>query len=146
MNLKGCNFVNTSRARRGRRALARPASRCDTAEAGEGGGALAMSGCRDGRGFGRVKCRSKGSCWWSAGLQQLPLKTNGRNKRDREKEGGTGESCGRRAGSSLVGSSLFFFFFLSPSFNLLGERVRERESLAVAHGCSRPPPSLLRPA
>lgn len=30
--------MNTSRARRGRRALARPASRCDTAEAGEGGG------------------------------------------------------------------------------------------------------------
>lgn len=115
LKLKGCYSVNMLRKKRRRRALAWPASRCDLVGLGglEAGWALAVSGCRDGRGFGRVKYCWKGSCWWSAELQQLPLKTNGRNKGDREKGlagwGGWG-SGGSRVGSSLVGSSLFFFF------------------------------------
>lgn len=55
--------VNMSQARQRRRTLAWSASRCDTARAaggagggGGGGGRLAVSWCKDGRGFGRVKC------------------------------------------------------------------------------------------
>lgn len=59
LKLKGCYSVNMLRKKRRRRALAWPASRCDLVGLGglEAGWALALavSGCRDGRGFGRVK-------------------------------------------------------------------------------------------
>lgn len=117
LKLKGCYSVNMLRKKRRRRALAWPASRCDLVGLGglEAGWALAVSGCRDGRGFGRVKYCWKGSCWWSAELQQLPLKTNGRNKGDREK-GLAG--CGwwgvgvrwKPCGLFTCGLLTFFFF------------------------------------
>lgn len=147
LKLKGCYSVNMLRKKRRRRALAWPAPRCDLVGLGglEAGWALAVSGCRDGRGFGRVKYCWKGSCWWSAELQQLPLKTNGRNKGDREKGlagwgrwGGGGPVEAMWALHLWAPHFFFFFLFLFPGFNLFGER--ERECLAKANGTSTGPP------
>lgn len=102
--------------------------------AARGWGALAMSGRRDRRGFGRVKCVWKRSCWWSAELQQLPLKTNGGNKRERRERG---------HGSMMRGVQAPHF--LSRCFNPSGDAGKKRENLARAHGSFRPPPTLLWP-
>lgn len=89
-------------------------SGCDAAR---GWGALAMSGCRDRRGFGRVKYVWKRSCWWSAELQQLLLKTNGGNK--------------TKGGSEDMGvwceACRLLTFCLC--FNLLGDTVKKRERI-----------------
>lgn len=117
LKLKGCYSVNMLRKKRRRRALAWPASRCDLVGLGglEAGWALAVSGCRDGRGFGRVKYCWKGSCWWSAELQQLPLKTNEEIRETERKgwQGGGGGGVGVRwkpCGLFTCGLLTFFFF------------------------------------
>lgn len=58
-------------------------------------------------------------------MQQLPLKTNGRNNRQRERGAG-GREVRWKACKLLTSWASHFFFFLFLCVNLFRERVRER--------------------